>query len=252
MSTESLVFFLLMVAFGSYVQTVTGFAMGLIVMGTVTIFDLASISFASIVVSFLALWNGLIALRSNHESINLKITRNVLTGLLPSMIGGVYLLNYLSQSATHTIKLGLGIVVIGGGLLLMLKPQPRVGLEPQWSFILSGFTAGWLGGLFSTSGPPLVYHLYRQPLSIVAIRTTLLSIFLFSAAARIIVVGLQGQITTEVIKFSLFSMPVVTIFTLLGNRFPPPLSDENRRRMAFILLIIIGLSLAGTGINYQF
>lgn len=248
MNFESLIFFLIAVALGSYIQTVTGFALGLIVMGTVTTFDLAPIPFSAIVVCFLAFWNGLVALRRNHAAIDWKITRLVLIGATPAMVGGVYLLTYLSQSTTSTIKLALGIVVIAGGGLLMLKPNVRNDLDPSWSFLISGFAAGSLGGLFSTGGPPLAYHLYRQPLSINVIRTTLLAIFLISAVARIAVVAAQGQIDMEVVRYSLFSIPVVTLFTLIGMRYPPPLSDTNRRRLAFFLLIVIGGSLVTAGL----
>lgn len=109
MNLESLIFFLIAVALGSYVQTVTGFAIGLVVMGTVTTFDLAPVPFSAIVVCFLAFWNGLVALRSNHAAVDWKITRLVLIGAMPVMVGGVYLLNYLSQSTTSTIKLALAL-----------------------------------------------------------------------------------------------------------------------------------------------
>ena len=82
MTLESLIYFLIAVALGSYVQTVTGFAIGLIVMGTVTTFDLAPIPFSAIVVCFLVFWNGLIALRRNHATVDWKITRLVLIGAL--------------------------------------------------------------------------------------------------------------------------------------------------------------------------
>jgi uncharacterized membrane protein YfcA len=249
MPLESLIYFLVAVALGSYVQTVTGFAIGLIVMGTVTTFNLAPIPFSAIVVCFLAFWNGLVALRRSHTAIDWQITRLILVGAMPAMVGGVYLLNYLSQSAVSTVKLTLGLVVIVGGSLLMLKPAVRKEVEPSWSFLVSGFAAGALGGLFSTAGPPLVYHLYRQPISINVVRTTLLTIFLISSMARIVVVGAQGQIDMEVIKYSLFSIPVVTIFTLIGNRYPPPFSDVNRRRFAFSLLIVIGVSLTLTALK---
>jgi uncharacterized membrane protein YfcA len=248
MNLESLIFFLIAVALGSYVQTVNGFAIGLIVMGTVTTFDLAPIPFSAIVVCFLAFWNGLVALRRNHAAVDWKITRLVLIGAMPAMVGGVYLLNYLSQSTTSTIKLALGVVVIVGGCLLMLKPNVRKDLEPSWNFLLSGFAVGSIGGLFSTGGPPLVYHLYRQPISTNVIRTTLLAIFLISSLARIVIVGVQGQLNMEVVRYSLFSIPVVTLFTLIGIRYPPPLSDKNRRRFAFSLLIVIGGSLVMAGL----
>ena len=113
---------------------------------------------------------------------------------------------------------------------------------------VTGFAAGSIGGLFSTGEPPLFYHLYRQPISTNVIRTTLLAIFLISSLARIVIVGVQGQINIEVDRYSLFSIPVVTLFTLIGIGYPSPLSDTNRRRFAFSLLIVIGGSLVMAGL----
>ena len=39
------------------------------------------------------------------------------------------------------------------------------------------------------------------------------------------------------------SLPVVFIATRLGRRYPPPLPELAMRRLAFILLGVIGLSL---------
>ncbi len=72
---------------------------------------------------------------------------------------------------------------------------------------VTGFAAGSIGGLFSTGEPPLVYHLYRQPISTNVIRTTLLAIFLISSLARIVIVGVQGQINIEVIDTVCFLSP---------------------------------------------
>ena len=130
----------------------------------------------------------------------------------------------------------------------MLKPSVRKDLEPSWSFLLSGFAAGSIRGLLSTGEPPLVYHLYRQPISTNVIRTTLLAVFLISSLARIVIVGVQRQINIEVVRYSLFSISVVTLFTLIGIRYLPPLSDTNRRRFAFSLLIVIGGSLVMAGL----
>lgn len=51
-----------------------------------------------------------------------------------------------------------------------------------------------MGGLFSTAGPPLVYHLYRQPLPVAVIRETLVAVFGINAVLRLALVAGSGNI----------------------------------------------------------
>ena len=57
------ILFLVIVVLGALVQTLTGFAMGLIIMVGVALFNIADIAFTAAVVSFISLTNAGIALR---------------------------------------------------------------------------------------------------------------------------------------------------------------------------------------------
>ena len=48
---------------------------------------------------------------------------------------------------------------------------------------------------------------------------------------------------TETLVTSAIAIPCVAIFTLLAQRFPPPVSPTTMRRITFISLVIIGLGL---------
>jgi len=71
----------------------------------------------------------------------------------------------------------------------------------------------------------------------------LLSVFLLSAVVRTSMVAAQGQLTLEMITFSLICLPIVTLATWLGKHYPPPLTAQAQRHAAFFLLILIGVSL---------
>ena len=100
-----------------------------------------------------------------------------------------------------------------------------------------------MAGMFSMSGPPLIYLFYRQPLDMQTIRLCLVTVFLLSHASRTLIVGTQDGITNEVMIFSALCIPATILFTWLGKTYPPPLSANNLRRVAFLLLILIGVSL---------
>lgn len=243
MAIEQLLPFMLVVALGTYVQTVTGFGMGMIVLGFVAQLGLYSITFASVVISVLMLANGPIALHGNMKGMDKNALWFTLAGLFPALVGGVILLEYLSADFTRTLQMILGITIICGGLFIVLKPEPLKQRSNNISFAAAGAVAGVFGGLFAISGPPLVYQYYRQPFTLHAIRMSLLMILLVMDFVRLVVMESQGSLDMEMIWVSLLSIPVVAIFTLVGKRYPPPFSDQTMRRLAFIMLVVIGISL---------
>lgn len=239
----TLIGFITIIAFATYVQTVTGFALGIIVMGAVTALDLVPIAFTSVVISLVTFINGVVVLKGNMKAVDLKRVWLTCAGLFPALAAGLWLLNVLSSELNHLLQILLGLMVILGGLMIMFKPYPLKQPSGSAAFTASGVAAGLLAGLFSMAGPPLVYLFYRQPFELKTIRLCLLTIFLLSAICRTGMVGIQGGLTMEMFTFSAVCIPVVTLFTWIGRRFPPPLSSNNMRRVAFSILIIIGISL---------
>ena len=235
--------FLLLLAVGAYVQTVTGFALGLVVMGAVTVFGLAPIAFSAVIVSISSLSNALLALRGDRQHVHWPTVLISLAALLPAMVGGIALLTQLSGSSVHTLRLVLGGFILVSGVLLMLKPHPRPQLAGAVPTFIAGAFAGLFGGLFSTAGPPLVYHLYRQPLTVRVIRASLLAVFAVATTWRVAVVAVAGEISREMLWISLLALPMVLGSTALARRFRPPLSDLTMRRLAFGLLMLLGLLL---------
>jgi uncharacterized membrane protein YfcA len=243
MTTDVLLALLLLVGVGAYVQTVTGFAMGLIIMGAATLFDLVPVPFSAVVVTMTSMFNILLALSREHHHIHWRSVVLASLGMAPALILGVLLLDYLSAESTRSLKLLLGLFILVGATLLVLKPHPRQALRVGWRDVLAGGLGGFFGGLFSTAGPPLVYHLYRQPFGIDVIRTTLLAIFGFTTLLRNGFVALSGDFSLAMLNTSLLAIPVVYLATLLGQRFPPPFAEQGMRRLAFALLALLGLLL---------
>lgn len=239
--------FLLLLAAGAYVQTVTGFALGLVVMGAVALSGLAPIAFSAVIVSISSLANTLLALRGDRQHVHWPSVAASLAALLPAMVGGIALLTHLSGTSVHSLRLLLGGFILVSGVLLMLKPHPRAHLAGAAATFTAGAFAGLFGGLFSTAGPPLVYHLYRQPLSIRAIRASLLAVFAVATSGRIAVVALEGGVSREMLWISLLALPMVLGATAVARRFRPPLSDLTMRRLAFGLLMALGLLLLMPG-----
>ena len=187
--------------------------------------------------------NGTIALKGKVDAIDRPALAYALIGLLPALILGVFLLTYLSRDFARVLQGVLGAAIFLGGVFIMAKPDPLNMRSGNLAFSFAGATAGLLGGLFSIAGPPLVYQYYRQPFSLENIRLSLLAIFLIMNIGRLVVLAAQGELTFDMLWVGLLCVPAVSFATLAGRRWPPLVSDNTMRRIAFLLLVVIGVSL---------
>jgi len=233
---------------GSYIQTVTGFAFGLIVIGLGSVMGLADLAFLAFSVSVLSLANSTIALRGHTHHVHRPAVIAMLLTAVPLTGLGLWLLNRFSQAELSLLQLLLGITLVASCLLMMLKPVPRTYVSGHGAFASAGAVAGLLGGLFSTYGPPLAFLMYRQPLPILTIRLTLLMTFAATAVIRIVLALPFLNNPANIFIVCTLGLPLVITGTLIGKRFGPPLPELWMRRLAFALLLGSGVSLLVSGL----
>src|SRR5699024_2028270 len=118
------------------------------------------------------------------QYIHWECTITTLLGVVPSSILGVLLLNYLNVQAKYILEFLLGLVIVYSGVIFALRPRQRKTLSRLRAFFSIGFISGLCGGLFGMPGPPIIFHMYRQPLTLVEIRNMLLLIFACTAFSR--------------------------------------------------------------------
>lgn len=243
MSTETLIALLTLIVFGTYVQTITGFGLGIIVIGVASALNLTSVVIIAAVVSLVTLVNCATALFKTRVQVDWQVIRSVIIGVFPGIIAGVMILDYLSGSATSLLQGLLGLMILYSGINLLITPNKQTARSGKNSFFISGFASGLTGGLFGMAGPPLIAHFYRQPFDIKIIRNMLLLVFACTSASRSLLIGWQGQLNSDVLMLTAFAIPLVTFTTLLGQRFPPPLSQQAMKRTVFVMLMLIGIYL---------
>lgn len=240
---ETLLPLLAVIAFATYFQTVTGFGLGMIVIGATSGFDLAPVSVVAAVVSLVTLVNSAVALPGRLHLIDWPGARAVLLGVIPASVVGVLLLDYLSSSAADVLKFMIGAVIAYSGVSFALKPRVLAERSSNRGFFLCGMFSGLSGGLFGMAGPPAIFHFYRQPMEIASIRCMLLLVFAFTSTSRTLFVATRGGLTAEVWALTAFAVLLVALASYAGRRFPPPFSAATMRRIAFATLLLIGLSL---------
>jgi uncharacterized membrane protein YfcA len=243
-SVAGLAGLLVLAGVAAYMQTLTGFAFGLIMMGGIGLSGLMPLPEAAVLVGCMVLVNAAQVLARGWRDIAWPEFWPVIISSLATLAAGYWLLGVMASASIDWLKMVLGVIIIASSLQLALKPQPLTVRSSSASFAFFGAVAGLMGGLFSTAGPPLVYHLYRQPLPAISIRETLVAVFAVNAVIRLAMVAAAGDVPRGGFWWGLLCIPVVMIMTVAAKRWPPPLSALSIRRLAFSLLFLSGLSLA--------
>ncbi|MCB8819701.1 sulfite exporter TauE/SafE family protein [Microvirga rosea] len=248
MSFSALIGFLMLTGAAAYAQTLTGFAFGLITMGGIGLTGLLSLPDAAMIVSVLTLVNATQMLIKGWREVAWREFRLVMLSSIPFLFVGYALLEWLAGTRADWLRLILGVVIIISSLQLARKPEPLPQRSGNASFLFFGGIAGLMGGLFSTAGPPLVYHFYRQPMPLLKIRETLVTVFALNAVFRIGLVGLSGGLPTGSAWSGLLAIPVVMGATHAARNWPPPLSPTRMRQIVFVLLFLSGVSLGAPAV----
>ncbi|WP_069267248.1 sulfite exporter TauE/SafE family protein [Paraburkholderia nodosa] len=243
MTHEKVLVLIALIGAASYFQTITGFGLSMIVMGATSGFSLAPLASIATLLSLVTLANSAAALPGKLHHIDWRAVGAATLGVLPSVVVGVMVLDYLSASASGMLQLLLGAVVLYGGLSAALRPVPLAQRSGNRSFFVSGVFGGLLSGMFGVSGPPLIFQFYRQPLKLIEIRCALILLFTVTSLVRVMFSAWEGELPASICIEAALAAPVVMLMTLAARHYPPPLSSLAMRRLAFGVLMIIGASL---------
>jgi uncharacterized protein len=240
--------FLLCVALASSLQNITGFALALILLGLTGLFELAPLPDVANVATVLSLANAAIQLRGTRKSLRWGVWRDTVGGSVFGVAAGVALLAWLSANVVMVLRLLLGLVVIACAIVVLVRARPLAGQSPRASFSGYGFLSGLLGGLFSASGPPLVYHFYRQPWDLDSLRDTLVASLSFGALLRLALVVPTGQFSARAFWLCAVTLPLVVAITWWMRRHPPGWPRETVLKIVCILLVVTGVGLIGPAV----
>ena len=160
----NMIFFLVLVAVATFCQNLTGFAFGLIFVGIAGASSLLSIADAANIASLLSLVQAVGFMRANRLKPDWGLLGPLLASSAVGLVAGVLLLQWLSGNMLSMLRILLGVSVVVCAILLLRQKQVQAEMSVKPAQWTAGIASGLLGGLFATPGPPLVYHLYRQPL----------------------------------------------------------------------------------------
>ena len=241
--------FLGCVALATCAQGITGFALALILLGLSSLFELAPLPDVANVATVLSLASAVIALRGTRGSLDWAIWKPTVSGSVFGYGVGVALMAWLNANVVMVLRLLLGVVVIACALVVLLRTEPLARRSSPASFRGFGFVSGVLGGLFSASGPPLVYQFYRQPVALDAVRDTLVAALATGSLIRLAMVVPAGQFTLRSLLLCAVSLPVAIGLTWWMRRHPPKWPRETVLKIVCGLLLVTGAGLIGPAVG---
>jgi len=241
MTLPAILLFVFAAFVGSYVQSVAGFAMGLLIIAIMGASGMISLPLVAAAVSLISLLNVVLSLRGRMIHVHRSLFGWIVAGQVLSIAPGLWLVLVLDASAERALGVLLGLFVTFGALGMLLKPQPRNSVSKPVASFAAGAAGGVLAGMFAASGPVLGWFGYRQPLPLDVIRATLLCCFGVSTSLRTVLVGFSGGLTTDVWVLVGLALPAVLLGTWLGRNVPPPWPETGIKKAAFSLLLLAGV-----------
>ena len=243
MSLSALAVFLALASVAAYVQTVTGFAFGLILMAGVALAQTMPLPDAAALVSALTLANAATMLARGWRHIAWREWLLCVPASVPMIFVGVALLNWLAADRIDLLRFILALVIALASLAVLKTPRLDAARPAGWTFTAAGVASGLMSGLFAAGGPPLVFRFYTSPLPIPTIRETLVSIYALNAIVRLGAVLGSPHPPPISVWWGLLAIPVVMGTTAAARRWPPPIAPKTLRFAVVALLLASALSL---------
>lgn len=244
--------FLLCVVVATLAQSITGFALALILLGLVGVFELVPLADAANVATVLTIANAIIALPRARNAVDWAVWKPTAAGGTVGIVAGVTLLGWLSTNTVMALRLLLGITVAACAFIVLLQTHGLARRSSSISFQVTGLISGLLGGLFAASGPPLVYQYYRQPMSLNTLRDTLVASNAFLALLRLVVVLASGQFGLRSFEMCLAGLPIAMGTTWWVRRHVGRVPRELVLKIVCALLLITGVGLVGPAVTALF
>jgi uncharacterized protein len=241
--------FLLCVALATCAQRLSGFALALVLLGLTSLFDLAPLPDVANVATVLSLANAAIVLRGSRKWLDWPMLRATVPGSVLGVVAGLALLGWLNANVVTVLRLLLGLIIIGCAIVVLMRAEPLPQRSSNASFGFFGLLSGVLGGLFSASGPPLVYQFYRQPMDVDSLRDTLIAALAASSLLRLAIVLPTGQFSAGSLTLSLVALPLTMAITWWIQRHPPGWPREAVLKLVCALLLVTGAGLVGPALH---
>lgn len=233
-----------LVLFAAFAQGVIGFGFGLIVMAVLPRLLPVPVGVATTAV-FGVFVSGTLLWRYRHH-VDWRTSGRFLLGAVFTLPIGVYALRELDPDP---IARALGVVITGyvvWELWPWRRRDPSRRIAERWAWP-AGLCAGILSGAFAMGGPPVIMYATARGYPPAAFRGVLQGFFFPSTILLVANLGVGGVLTVDIALQAAILVPLIPFGTWLGARYGDRLRPEVFRIVVLLALLVLGLSLIGTG-----
>ena len=169
-------------------------------------------------------------------------------GMMAGTVVGAWLLDNLEAGLLKKI---LGVLIVLFAFHIYRRsgrerePRTREGGRIVGAAIalFVGLLSGVAGGMFGTSGPPLVVYVDHFAKDKSAFRAQLVVLFMLNNAVRIVLYSWHSLLTVPIAKFSLWLLPAVMLGLFLGSKMHFQVSEKTFSKAIAVMLCVSGLLL---------
>lgn len=230
-----LVFVAAIAIVGSFTQSLSGFGFAIVAMSLWPLVIpfrsavLVEVITALVMVAYISL--------KLYKHINFKL---LIFPLITSFITSTFGIMTLMSNTETLLRRVLGAVLIALAAYFFLYSD-KVKIQPtKINGFIAGGLSGFFAGLLSIGGPPIAAYFLSVTDDKMEYNATLQFYFTLSSVYISIIHLLMGNITGEVIKYSIAGIIGVAIGTTAGLSLFKKLSLEIIRKIVYIFMIVIG------------
>ncbi len=221
----------------AFVQRVSGFGMGIVAIMILPYFT-GSHAHCAAYTSILSSIGAL--------TVTLRFRRSTRWNLIAPILCGSFLttflsVRYLSTASFAVLEKVLGVILCLLSVYFMfLKKKILVRPRADKGFLF-GAAGGFLNGLFSTGGPPVVMYLLGATEDHDVYFATIQGYFLFNNFYATAVRILNGRLTPDMLPGLLGAVPGLFLGFYLGGRLVPYIREETFLRIIYTVMAASGI-----------
>jgi len=218
---------------GFFIQSVIGFAGGLVALPF--LLCVMPLSEAVSYISIFYLLSTPIYLIKEWPDVDKKLLKNLAISSFFGVVAGIIVLKY---GRPLILKKALGVFIILF-VLNSLRTRANVPANPKLK-PLFGFLGGFFSGVFSTGGPLYVMIVQKETSNIKTFRATMFGTLGLVTVMRIPVLIAGGVMTMNEIYNSLYVLPFFILALFLGKKVYLKLDDILIKKIILALLFVSG------------
>lgn len=237
-----------LIVFGAFlVNAIGGFGSGIIAMSLLLLF--LDLRLASVALGLANLLSQLQLLWTMRRQLDIKAVLPLLGTSIIGLYAGINLL--LIPKLDFWAKAILTVIIVLLSLKELFLPDKKTANLPDTirikfpAAVGLGLVSGVLGGWVSMGGPPLIIYAYHT-MEGRAARRFLTVIFMLTQVVKLVMYGFEKMYTPQSLILFAYMAPAVILGTLLGNAYQKKISRDRFARIAWGILLVLGMIL---GVN---